>query len=100
MNIEEMKKQSHDEEEELLIAMGSAKLASAWAEIAVGRRALRNLNPDEGDQIALSVFENNVAELAVEFGNTREEFLRSMGEAFDAAMEDAEPDPDETIVPS
>jgi hypothetical protein len=83
MDIKGMKKELHAEETELLEELVECKLAAVWADVAVARRGLRNITDDEGEEIALNGFVGFVAALGVEFGNSKEEFLRAMGEAFD-----------------
>lgn len=83
MDIKGMKKELHAEETELLEELVECKLAAVWADVAVARRGLRNVTDDEGEEIALNGFVAFVAALGVEFGNSKEEFLRAMGEAFD-----------------
>jgi hypothetical protein len=50
------------------------------------------LSPDEGTGVIVGCFNSFVASLSVECNETREEFLRGMGEEYDAAKEDAEPE--------
>lgn len=89
MDIKGMKKELHAEETELLEELVECKLAAVWADVAVARRGLRNLTDDEGEEIALNGFVAFVAALGVEFGNSKEEFLRAMGEAFDFTTAEA-----------
>lgn len=88
MNVNEHKKEMHDTEEELLQDLVQSELAALWARIEITRRSLRNLTEDESAQIALGNFDNFTAALGIEYGNTREEFVRSMGEAFDIIASD------------
>jgi hypothetical protein len=83
MDIKGMKAEQHANEVELLEELVECKLAAVWADVAITRRGLRNVTDDEGEEIALNGFVTFVAALGVEFGNSKEEFLRAMGDAFD-----------------
>lgn len=97
VDIPTMKLSQHDEEESLLIVMLQAKLAALSAEVELSGRSLRNVTGDEVEQAVMTCFENYAAELNAGFGTSREDFLQSMGEAFDAAVlevtEDEPPKP-------
>jgi hypothetical protein len=94
-SIKQIKDEQHDEESELLSDIVNTKLEAFWAELSLLRRALRHVTADEGLGMTMGIFFGFTAQLAVEHGETKEEFLRSMGEAFEemsAAMGDGSAD--------
>lgn len=98
-SIQQIKEEQHDEESELLTELINTKLEALWAELNVLRRSLRHVTDDEGLGLAMGTFFAFTSGLAIENGETKEEFLRLMGEAFDemsAAVVGEEPGEEDT----
>jgi len=81
--IDRMKAEQEAQEVEQLASLIHAELEAVYARLDVARRSFRNLSDDESGSLLLGAFDQFVAGLAVDSGNTREEFLRALGEAFD-----------------
>jgi hypothetical protein len=85
--IDRIKEQQREEEIEKLSVLCNAKLSALSLELDLAKRNIRLTN-DESTRIVMSSFYAFAAELAVEEGHVREDFLRMMAETFDDALEE------------
>lgn len=92
--LDKMKAEQHDEESDLLVAAAHAKLEALWLELGLLKRSVR-LTDDESTRLLMSSLYAFAAEVAVEEGSTREEFLKLEGELFDDALEEIAEEEDE-----
>jgi len=101
MDIKEMKSEQREEESELLEDLTKSKLDLVFQELRILQR-LTALSPDVAADVIMDSFVEFVAGLALDIGQTREEFLNDAGEKFDAfqsmiAAEGAEEDEEDKL---
>jgi hypothetical protein len=86
--IDKFKEEQREEEVGMLEAVVHAKLEAAMMELDLLRRTVR-LDNDESGQVVTASFQEYVARLGIDVELSRESFLREMGEAFDAVLENS-----------
>ncbi len=93
--IDKFKAEQHDQEVDLLTSLAQAKLEALQVELDVIRRNVR-LTDDESARIIMASFLMFATQIGVDEGNTREEFLETVGAMFDDIIEDMGPDDEVT----
>jgi hypothetical protein len=82
-----------EEEEEDLAELLVYKLESAWRDCQFLKKLQPRLSSSHGDEVLVWTLYCFAAERAAEIGQTREDFVKAMGDAFDevATGEQGEP---------
>jgi hypothetical protein len=81
-----------EKEEELLSELVYSKLEAAWNDVKFMKKLSTRLSELESDKLVLGCLFAFAAEKGIELGQTRDEFLESIGSAFDDVADDDDDD--------
>ena len=91
-------KLTKEEEAEALESLITTKLEALLTEFDFFQQLAGKLDQVEADRIVLGCLYELAASQAVAYGQSREDFLKSLGDVFDAIAED-DPSDDEPLIP-